>query len=198
MVTSVSSFHNNARNEAKLLFSVTQQTMITKTAAPQRKSSFTTIDIHLSRSESSASSSSSLGEFLDDTKKTKKHKKKEFDAKRFLENRVMSPLQEACNAVTMLPQMIYSAYFVLSGCWTNGATEMATQVYVDLHESNNWMTRFLGDEYRWAENLGCINHPVFPHLTALPPPAVLMVAFAGIVHPIFSVVFHWYCMRLEP
>jgi hypothetical protein len=175
--------------------------MITKTAAPQRKSSFTTIDIHLSRSDSNASSSSSQDE-LDNKQKKSKKKKKEFDAKAFLDNRVMTPLQEACNSITMIPQMIYSVYFVLSGSWAKGASEVATQTYVNnpmiIQESNNWLARFFGDEYRWAENLGCINHPMFPHLTALPPPAVLTVAFAGVVHPIFSIWYHWYCMKLEP
>jgi hypothetical protein len=165
--------------------------------APQKRSSFTTIDIHLSRSDSSSNASSSSS--LDELVNTKKRANDTFDAKAYLDNRVMSPLQEACNAITMIPQMVFSAYYVLSGSWAIGATEMAYYASNPIIQQQSiWLTHFLGDEYRWAENLGCIDHPMFPHLTALPPPAVMIIAMTGIVHPIFSILFHWYCMRLEP
>mmetsp|Transcript_26990 Transcript_26990/g.53887 ORF Transcript_26990/g.53887 Transcript_26990/m.53887 type:complete len:316 (-) Transcript_26990:2166-3113(-) len=166
-------------------------------SAPQKRSSFTAIDIHLSRSDSSSNASSSSS--LDELDKTKKRANDTFDAKAYLDNRVMSPLQEACNAITMIPQMVFSAYYVLSGSWAKGATEMAYYASNPIiQQQSNWLTHFLGDEYRWAENLGCIDHPMFPRLTALPPPAVMIIAMTGIVHPIFSILFHWYCMRLEP
>ena len=172
--------------------------MKTKNAQPRKRSSFTTIDIHLSRSSDSNSNSSSSSSLDELDEKKKKRPKDTFDAKAYLDNRVMSPLQEACNAISMLPQMIFSAYFVLSGSWAKGGT---VDYYADnpiIQQQSNWLTRFLGDEYRWAENLGCISHPLFPHLTAVPPPAVMIVALAGVVHPIFSIVFHYYCMKLEP
>jgi len=167
--------------------------MKTKNAQPRKRSSFTTIDIHLSRSDSNSNPSSSLDE-LDE--KNKNRPKDKFDAKAYLDDRVMSPLQEACNALSMLPQIIFSAYFVLSGSWAKGAT--ANMDYPIIRQRSNWLTTFLGDEYGWAENLGCISHPLFPHLTAVPPPAVMVVALAGMVHPIFSIVYHSYCMKLEP
>ncbi len=171
--------------------------MKTKNAQPRKKSSFTTIDIHLSRNDSNVSSSSSSSDGLDEEKK--KIVKDTFDAKAYLDNRVMSPLQEACNALSMLPGMIFSVYFVLSGSWAKGATEMAYNPSDPMiQQQSNWLTNILGDEYRWTENSGCIDHPMFPQLTALPPPTVMMVAFAGVVHPIFSILFHYNCMILEP
>lgn len=169
--------------------------------APQKRSSFTRIDIHLSRSNSnesttSSSSSSSLDELLHE--KDNKRPKDKFDAKAYLDNRVMTPAQEACNALSMLPQMIFSAYFVLSGSWAKGATADIDYPIIQ-QQSSNWLTTFLGgDEYRWVENVGCVSHPLFPNLTAVPPPAVMVVMIAGIVHPIFSILFHYYCMTLEP
>ena len=152
--------------------------------APQKRSSFTRIDIHLSRSNSnesttSSSSSSSLDDLLHE--KDNKRSKDKFDAKAYLDNRVMTPAQEACNALSMLPQMIFSAYFVLSGSWAKGGTADIDYPIIQ-QQSSNWLTSFLGDEYRWAENamsidgLGCVSHPLFPHLTAVPPPAVMVVA----------------------
>ncbi len=169
--------------------------MKTKSARPQKKNSFTTIDIHLSRNDSNVSSASSSSDGSDEEKK--KIVKETFDAKAYLDNRVMSPLQEACNALSMVPQMIFSAYFVLSGSWAKGATFDASAPMIQQQQSN-WLTNFLGDEYVWTENSGCIDHPIFPNLTALPPPPVIMVAFAGIVHPLFSILFHYNCMTLAP
>ncbi len=172
--------------------------MKTKSARPQKKSSFTTIDIHLSRNDSNVSSASSSASSSSDGSDEEKKKivKDNFDAKAYLDNRVMSPVQEACNALSMVPQMIFSAYFVLSGSWAKGATYDASAPMIQQQQSN-WITNFLGDEYMWTENSGCIDHPMFP-LTALPPPPVMMVGFAGIVHPIFSILFHYNCMTLEP
>ena len=173
--------------------------------APQKRSSFTRIDIHLSRinsneSTTSSSSSSSLDELSYEKDKRPKEK---FDAKAYLDNRVMTPAQEACNALSMLPQMIFSAYFVLSGSWAKGGTAADDMDYpIIQQQSSNWLTTLLGDEYiwwdSWAMSTGCVNHPFFPQLTAVPPPAVMVVMIAGIVHPIFSILYHYYCMTLEP
>lgn len=40
-----------------------------------------------------------------------------FDFQAYNEKRVMTPLQERFNAITMLPAMFYGVYFVMSGCW---------------------------------------------------------------------------------
>ena len=164
---------------------------------PSNSRSSHTIDILLSRSDTNASSSSSQDE---QENETEKFHGKAFDAKAFLDQRVMTPLQEICNAVTMLPGLFYSVYFLLSGSWTKDAEQI---MYSDQIEKG-WLTDLLarnflgGFEYRWAENLGCINNPTFPHLTALPPPTVLIVALAGAVHPLFSILYHCNCMLLEP
>lgn len=43
--------------------------------------------------------------------------KKTFDYEAYTDGRVMTPMQERCNAITMLPSMFYGMYFVLAGCW---------------------------------------------------------------------------------
>ena len=57
---------------------------------------------------------------------------KTFDAQAYFDKRVMSPLQERCNAITMLPNLIYCMYFVLAGCWLSSeCIEMASQALHD-------------------------------------------------------------------
>lgn len=193
------------------------KTMVTKTKSRRRSlrhspsnsgNSFTTIDILRSSSGDSIKSSS----FQDD-KKT--NGDSEFDAKKYLDQRVMTPMQEACNALTMLPGMFFSVWFILSGSWIimqqDGAEieQMVTTQMIDNNPiSDGWLTNdarqlFGGFDFDYTlaagySNFGCIKSQMFPNLTALPPPAVLIVAFTGLVHPIFSILFHINCMFLEP
>lgn len=183
--------------------------MVTKTKSRRRSlrhspssgNSFTTIDILRSSSGDSIKSSS----FQDDKKKNGD----EFDAKKYLDQRVMTPMQEACNALTMLPGMLFSVWFILSGSWImqQDGAEIEQQM-VTTQTSGGWLTDvarqlFGGFDFDYTlaagySEFGCINSPMFPNLTALPPPAVLIVAFTGFVHPIFSILFHINCMFLEP
>lgn len=178
--------------------------------SPSSGNSFTTIDIL--RSSSSGDSISRSSSFQDDKKKKNGN---EFDAKAYLDQRVMTPMQEACNALTMIPGMIFSVWFVLSGSWImqqDGAEIeqqiMTTQMIDNNPTSGGWLTNVArqlcgGFDFDYTltagySNFGCIKSTMFPNLTALPPPAVLIVAFTGFVHPIFSILFHINCMFLEP
>ena len=87
--------------------------------------------------------------------------------------------------------------------------QMVTTQMIDNNlTSDGWLTNvarqlFGGFDFDYTlaagySGFGCINSPMFPNLTALPPPAVLIVAFTGFVHPIFSILFHINCMFLEP
>lgn len=85
---------------------------------------------------------------------------------------------------------------------------VTTQMIDNNPTSGGWLTDvarqlFGGFDFDYTlaagySDFGCINSPMFPNLTALPPPAVLIVAFTGFVHPIFSILFHINCMFLEP
>ncbi len=57
----------------------------------------------------SGSPSSPLSNSIGDDKK--------FDAQAYLDKRVMTPMQERVNALTILPNLFYCIYFVLAGCW---------------------------------------------------------------------------------
>lgn len=63
---------------------------------------------------------------------------KNFDAQAYLDKRVMTPMQERANALTILPNMFYCIYFVLAGCWlTSEALENASQSVGDELGSEN-------------------------------------------------------------
>ena len=93
--------------------------------------------------------------------------KAKFDAQAYLDKRVMTPLQERINAITILPNMIYCIYFVLAGCWlTSEGIEIARQSLGDgqdiqdsSEQDGGWteMAKDLfGDEHGWMENTGYV------------------------------------------
>jgi len=121
-----------------------------------------------------------------------------FDAQAFLDKRVMTPNQERFNAITMIPGMIYSLYYIFAGCWVT-----TTMAGVDQHDSfpsfqqseaSEWTSmarEAFGNEHGWIERIGCINSSFFPHLTALPPLPVVAAAVGILVHSPFSMLYHW-------
>ncbi|KAL7540861.1 hypothetical protein ACHAXR_010443 [Thalassiosira sp. AJA248-18] len=117
-----------------------------------------------------------------------------FDAEAYLDKRVMTLNQERFNAVTMLPGMIYSIYFILAGCWIIPGDQQEGQFPSRQNESSQWadMAReALGNEHSWIENIGCINSQALPYLTALPPLPVFAAAIGLLVHSPFSMLYHW-------
>lgn len=148
--------------------------------------------IEFSRSISSVNSASS---------KCQNEKEPNFDAKAYLDKRVMTPMQERFNAITMLPGMIYSVYFILAGCWMV-TSDQQENIQFQQSESSEWADiarEAFGNEHGWIENIGCINSKAFPYLTALPPLPVVAAALSCLVHSSFSVLYHWkYATTLEP
>ena len=128
-----------------------------------------------------------------------------FDAKAYLDKRVMTPMQERFNAITMIPGMIYSIYFIFAGCWmaTSGSDQQENiQFQQNGSGSSEWpdiVREAFGNEHGWIENFGCINSQVFPYLKALPPLPVVAAVFSGLVHSLCSVLYHMKCATsIEP
>mmetsp|Transcript_21748 Transcript_21748/g.39227 ORF Transcript_21748/g.39227 Transcript_21748/m.39227 type:complete len:350 (-) Transcript_21748:1509-2558(-) len=126
-----------------------------------------------------------------------------FDAKAYLDKRVMTPMQERFNAITMIPGMIYSIYFIFAGCWmaTSGSDQQGN-IQLQQNESSEWADiarEAFGNEHDWIENIGCINSQAFPYLKALPPLPVVAAAFSGLLHSSCSVLYHYKCATtIEP
>ncbi|KAL7550008.1 hypothetical protein ACHAWF_014775 [Thalassiosira exigua] len=109
------------------------------------------------------------------------------DAGEYLDKRVMTPLQERVNALTMLPGALYTAHFVLSGRWVGtGDKEWADIAPETLSDESGWF------------GAGCLRSDAFPKLTAMPPPALVAAAFGVLVHAPFSFLYHWIAARIEP
>lgn len=144
------------------------------------------------RSISSASSSSSTGQNSAEPKKF-------FDAKAYLDKRVMTEMQERFNAITMIPGMVYSVYFILAGCWLTAGNQLVNVQPEQSSELADIAREAFGNEHGWMENFGCINSSLFPSLTALPPLTVVAGALGNLLHSPFSMLYHWkYATTIEP
>lgn len=133
-------------------------------------------------------------------KKKRRTRRATFDAQAYLDKRVMTPMQERFNAITMLPGMIYSLYYILAGCWwvtTAGRDQQQEHdsfASFQQGETSDWTSmaqEAFGNEHAWIERIGCINSSLFPHLTALPPLPVVAAAVGILVHSPFSMLYHW-------
>ena len=121
-------------------------------------------------------------------------KEDKFDAEEFLDKRVMTSNQERFNAITMIPGMIYSLYFILAGCWIKAGDDYHNGSPFHQSENSVWsdMAReVFGSENGWRDRFGCIHSSSFPHLTALPPLPVVAAAVGILVHSPFSMMYHW-------
>ncbi|KAL3826492.1 hypothetical protein ACHAXA_004329 [Cyclostephanos tholiformis] len=124
-----------------------------------------------------------------------------FDADAFFDKRVMTPNQERFNAITMIPGMIYSVYFILAGCWIKAGDDQHDDHPFHQSENSDWseMAReAFGSENGWRGSFGCIRSSSFPHLTALPPLPVVAAAVGILVHSPFSIMYHWSATSIEP
>ena len=107
-----------------------------------------------------------------------------FNAEEYLDKRVMTDTQEWCNAITMLPGMLYAIHFILAGCWVQED---------NIFQSNGRFNMAPGNEHDWVEGVGCISCYLFPYLTALPPLPVFAAALGMVGHSPFSMFYHWKC-----
>eukprot|EP00804_Cyclotella_cryptica_P004914 CCRYP_004973-RA/>CCRYP_004973-RA protein AED:0.00 eAED:0.00 QI:181/1/1/1/0/0/2/2224/386 len=124
-----------------------------------------------------------------------------FDFQAYNQKRVMTPLQERINAITMLPAMFYGVYFVMSGCWARQNGDGHDFDHLE-DKSGDWKALandVFWDDQEFAANTGCINISWLPHLHALPPLPVLAGAIGIVVHAPFSFLYHWsYATKLHP
>ena len=127
-------------------------------------------------------------------------KKEGFDAEAFLQKRVMTPNQERFNAITMIPGMVYSLYFILAGCWT--LCDHQDDSISQLSETSDWADmkwEAFGSEHGWRGSFGCMDSTELPYLMVVPPLPVVAAAAGTLVHSPVSIIYHWfYATSIEP
>lgn len=117
--------------------------------------------------------------------------------------RQMTSSQEVWNAITMLPVILYTFYYVFYGKWVlqadiDAATE-ATQDGTDTafsfsHDSMGETTKFTTlMQALLADENGCVQSSNFPRVFAIPPATILFVAAAFFIHTPISVYYHLLC-----
>jgi hypothetical protein len=105
----------------------------------------------------------------------------------------MTPNQERFNAITMIPDMVYSLYFILPGCWI---TLCDTQ---DDSISQLMAWEAFGSEHGWRGSFRCMDSTELPYLMAVSPLPVVAAAVGTLVHSPVSIIYHWfYATSIEP
>ena len=140
---------------------------------------------------------SSVGKGGQDDNKEPLKKLDTFDVKAYLDKRLMTTTQECFNAITMVPGICVSFYFILSGCWTASHHQHGQIDYSDYQQQddNKWTDmahELFGIESGW-ESYGCINSSLFPALKALPPLTIVAAALGNLVHSVVSIYYHITC-----
>mmetsp|Transcript_3934 Transcript_3934/g.5691 ORF Transcript_3934/g.5691 Transcript_3934/m.5691 type:complete len:408 (+) Transcript_3934:308-1531(+) len=136
------------------------------------------------------------------------------DSHKFMSKREMTVTQEKWNALTMIPNPIFCAYYLLSGAWLTQeiidnvrmkietyGEDYDTQSLLSIDASKSSSFYSLGGLLHYAldDNDGCVRSSWFPNLYALPPLPMVVVFFAITLHAPFSMVYHWkYATTLPP
>ena len=144
----------------------------------------------------------------------------------FMSRRIMTPTQERCNALTMLPMSLYCLVHLLSWAWITPAawqhanTTMNPSAVVPsapsylhndgdstIRENNPFFLNHHHDQVLhhwifhdvarwWSPPSGCWSSSLLP---AIPPLPVLATMFAMWLHMPFSFLYHWkYAHELDP
>jgi hypothetical protein len=146
------------------LFMVSSQSLLDLSACQEELSTLSVVE-------------NSISDETCSTKDEKSHK--ELDLHAYMARRVMSPLQERVNAITMIPNPLYCWYYILAGLWINSNIESDLITPMDDSE--------------------CMKSIWFPNMTALPPPTVTAVAIGITLHAPFSFLYHYrYAHALDP
>jgi len=123
----------------------------------------------------------------------------------YMSKREMTSFQEKINALTIIPNVVWCAYFLLSGSWlseeemeragnSSETTTITDGQWLDLGRDGS-VKSFQYDFFPTR----CLSNPMFPKLYAMPPLPLLAIAFGLIVHAPFSFLYHWvYARRLPP
>lgn len=112
----------------------------------------------------------------------------------YMNKREMTSIQEKVNALTIIPNVVYCMYFLLSGSWLSAdqikALTNGDELWLDLGLNEATKPSFL--------STGCFSSSLFPHLYAIPPLPLIAIAFGICVHAPFSMVYHWVYARTLP
>jgi len=124
--------------------------------------------------------------------------------KKYMSERMMSPLQEKFNAWTILPNVFYCMYFLTSGKWLSEESidlaqfdMMGDYVHMqdgDFRANNNEST--LLDMFSLDGK--CISNSYFPNMYALPPLPLLAIALGITLHAPWSFLYHYNCATILP
>ena len=110
----------------------------------------------------------------------KKEPRLRLSTEEYLNQRSMSPMQERMNALTMIPSMLYCVWFLFSGSWWMSSA---------FNEDEELVVAFDASLF----GVGCIQSDMFrQRVPAMPPMTVIMGAAGGFIHPIFSIIYHWW------
>jgi len=140
---------------------------------------------------------------------------KDVDVESYMKSREMTPFQERMNAITMLPIVVYIAWFLMSGYWILGQQQILEEARAVV-VSDQWKHEFAsgggfplldttsgGDAcFDWSSNSSW--WPVLVDwlstwLPSMPPIPVLAVCAGWLLHTPWSVLYHWrYAHSLPP
>lgn len=114
----------------------------------------------------------------------------------YMKKREMTSAQEQANAITILPNVVYCLYFLLSGSWLSddrieASGNMEEIQWLDLGGNVPAKSSFFSKR--------CLASSLFPHLYATPPLPLIAIAFGICIHAPFSMIYHWeYARKLPP
>ena len=107
---------------------------------------------------------------------------------KYMARRQMTPAQEKMNALTVIPNVVYCFYFLLSGAWLD--YEAIEEAREEIASGNKFVEDF-------DPSTMCISSKFFPNLHSLPPLPVVAAATGVVLHAPFSFIYHWiYAHRL--
>lgn len=129
----------------------------------------------------------------------------------YMIKREMTPLQEKFNALTIVPNVIYCMYVLLSGSWlSEEEVEIARNFFATGRRggrgsNEQWLN--LGARFGLGRSASlndyvtptrCISSSLFPRLHALPPLPLVAIALGICLHAPFSFLYHWVYARSLP
>lgn len=128
---------------------------------------------------------------------------KDDGVRKYMSERMMTPLQEKLNALTMLPNMIYCIYFIFLGKWiTEESIDMA-QLDMEEGDFKQWaLDANTSNQFSFPNLFGlegkCLSSSYLPNLHAFPPLPLLAIAFGVTLHAPFSFFYHYNCATILP
>ena len=126
---------------------------------------------------------------FNDIKRQQELKEAEEELARRAAKRQMTTNQELWNAITMLPSPLYALYFCFGGLWLNKVD--IHNALVSMESNEDWKSTF---DY----SSSCLQSSILPNLHAIPPYTVIAGALALLLHSPVSIYYHILCAYKLP